>query len=89
VTKWSVVIERRARKDLDQLGSANSERVLRFLYERVARLNNPQQLGGPLKGALTEHWRYRVGDLRILCRIEDDRLVVLVISVGNRREIYR
>ncbi|MCK5880002.1 MAG: type II toxin-antitoxin system RelE/ParE family toxin [Holophagae bacterium] len=53
-------------------------------------LENPRASGDALKGSrLGEFWRYRVGDFRIICRIEDDRLVVLVLRVGHRREIYR
>lgn len=89
MTKWSVVIDPAALKDMDKLGRVNSARVLRFLNDRVSKLENPRQLGGPLKGVLSGVWRYRLGDLRILCRIDDGQLVVLVISVGNRREIYR
>lgn len=89
MSRWSVVIEPSAQKDLRKLGGRDGARVLRFLHDRIGKLDNPWQLGSPLKGQLAEYWRYRVGDLRILCRIEDEKLIVLVIAVGNRREIYR
>lgn len=89
MAKWSVVIEPSARKELDKIGKASRVRVLRFLRDRVAPLENPRQLGGPLKGSLSEFWRYRVGDLRVLCRIEDGKLVVLVVAIGNRGSVYR
>ena len=89
MTSWSIVIEESARKDLNKLGRANSARVLKFLITRVATLSNPRQLGGPLSSPLSGIWRYRVGAIRILAKIEDDRLVVVVVAIGNRREIYR
>lgn len=89
MTKWSVAIGDGARKDLRKIGKANRVRVLEFLRDRISHLENPRQLGGPLKGELSGFWRYRVGDMRLLCRIDDGELVVLVVSVGNRREIYR
>ena len=89
MTAWSIVFDEAARKDLKKLGRADGARVLKFLSTRVAKLANPRQLGRPLTGPLSGLWRYRVGAIRILAKIEDDRLVVIVVAVGNRREIYR
>jgi mRNA interferase RelE/StbE len=75
--------------DLRGLGTTPRIRVLRFLEERVAHAEDPRRLGKPLSGDKTGFWHYRVGDHRILVRIEDQRFIVLVISVGHRREIYR
>jgi len=88
MARWSIVIRPSAEKEIDKLGKANRKRVLRYLYDRVAQLDRPRQLGGPLKGTMSEFWRYRIGDLRILCRIEDDRLIVLVIAVGSNRPLW-
>jgi mRNA interferase RelE/StbE len=58
--------------------------------ERVAKLENPRSLGQALQGSkFGEYWRYRVGDFRIVCEIQDKKVVVLVLRVGHRREIYR
>ena len=63
---------------------------MKFLLERLANLENPRSLGEALQGRhLGEFWRYRVGDYRIVCKIQDDHLVILVIKVGHRREVYR
>ncbi len=58
--------------------------------ERVAALTDPRTLGKNLKGPkMGEYWRYRVGDIRIICNISDGQMTVLVIEIGNRREVYR
>ena len=64
-------------------------RIRDYLERRVAVLDDPRELGEPLKGNFAGLWRYRVGDYRVIAQIQDDRLVVLVVRVGHRREIYR
>jgi len=85
---WKVEISRLAEQQLDDLDKPVSQRILRFLRERVEKLDNPRQIGDPLKGPLRDYWRYRVGDYRIVCLLEYERLVVLVLRVGHRREVY-
>jgi len=77
---WRIKLTPQAEKDLAVLGGAESRRIVRFLRERVAP--DPRALGGPLKGQLKEFWRWRVGDYRILARLEDEQLLVLVDRVG-------
>ncbi|MBS5835542.1 MAG: type II toxin-antitoxin system RelE/ParE family toxin [Neisseria sp.] len=68
----------------------HARRIVRFLRERVAALDNPRSIGEALKGSdLGEFWKYRVGDYRIISKIEDGKMTVLVIRVGNRREVYK
>ncbi len=87
---WKVEIEPSAERELDKLDQQNARRILLFLYERVAKLDNPRNIGEALKGSkLGEFWKYRVGDLRIIASIEDGALRVLVVKIGNRREVYR
>ena len=86
---WSISFEPKADKDLQRLSSGDRARVLRYLYERVAGLDDPRQLGKALKADFAGAWRYRVGDLRIIARLEYDVLVVLVIAVANRADAYR
>lgn len=77
---WKVKLNDKAEKELDKLDKPVAQRILRFLYERVALLDDPRSIGEDLKGSqLGEFWRYRVGDYRIVCRIEDDELYVLVV----------
>ncbi len=86
---WTVEITPEARAAIKSLGATEERRILKFLFERVHGRENPRELGEPLRGNLREFWRYRVGDYRILCRLEDDVLTVLVVHAGHRKEIYR
>lgn len=77
-------------KDLKKIDRQIQQRLIGFLKQRVARLPNPRDLGEPLSGSrLGAYWKYRVGDWRIICDIQDTRIVVRVLRIGNRREIYR
>jgi mRNA interferase RelE/StbE len=79
-----------ADRELGKLDPQQSKRILNFLRERIARLENPRSIGQALHGSrLGEFWKYRVGDYRLICKIEDDRLLILVLRIGHRREIYR
>lgn len=79
-----------AMKDLKKLDRPVQQRLIGFLRERVAQLANPRSIGEALTGAgLGHYWKYRVGDWRIVCDIQDDRVVVRVLRVGNRKEVYR
>jgi len=86
---WRVEFTPEAEKQLAKLDKQSAKRIIKFLKERVASLNDPRSLGDPLKGRLREFWRYRVGDYQILCRIEEGKLLVLVVRVGHRRDVYR
>ena len=87
---WTIDITEAADKILRKISTSDAKRIAGFLYHRVTALENPRQLGQALQGSkLGDLWRYRVGDFRILCKIQDSRLVVLVIEIGHRRDIYR
>ena len=77
------------RSELNRLDRTVQARVVQFPEVRVARNGNPRQFGKPLSGDKAGLWSYRVGDYRIICLIEDERLVVVVVSVGHRRDVYR
>ena len=89
MSRFSVQLEPKAIKDLRRLGSVERGRVLRYLHDRVSNLDDPRQLGSSLSGTLAGLWRYRVGDVRIIANIDDGQLVILVVAVGTRGEIYR
>ena len=87
---WAVELSEGAARELDKFDPQHSRRILKFLRDRLARSEDPRKLGQALQGArLGEFWKYRVGDFRLICKIQDERLVVLVLRVGHRREIYR
>lgn len=87
---WEVELSALAQKNLDQLDPQIARRILAFLHERVAALDDLRSIGQALKGAgLGAFWKYRVGDYRIISSIEDGALRILVVRVGNRREVYR
>ncbi len=79
-----------ALKDLKKIDRSIQERLIGFLKLRVAPLENPRAIGEALGGAkLGGYWKYRAGDWRIICDIQDQRIVVRVLRIGNRREVYR
>jgi mRNA interferase RelE/StbE len=87
---YSVELSEGVDRELDKLDAQHRQRILKFLNERIAKLDDPRSIGQALRGSrLGEFWKYRVGDYRLICRIEDDRLLVLVLRLGHRREIYR
>jgi mRNA interferase RelE/StbE len=86
---WRVDFDRSAARDLRKLGHEGQRLVLSYLRKRIATAENPRRFGQPLTGDLRGLWRYRVADYRIVAAIEEHRLVVLVVSVGHRREVYR
>jgi mRNA interferase RelE/StbE len=86
---WNVKVSPRAQRQLDELDKSVARRISRFLHERIGKLNDPRQIGESLQGTLSEFWRYRVGDYRIICSLEHERLVVLVLRIGHRREVYK
>jgi mRNA interferase RelE/StbE len=87
---WRIEFEDAALKELSKLDQQVARRILTFLRERVAVLDDPRSVGEALKGSrLGEFWKYRVGDYRIITNIEDGVMRILVLKVGNRREVYR
>lgn len=86
---WTIEYADTAKKQLRKLDRSVARRIIDFIDERIASANDPRRLGKPLKGPLGDLWCYRVGDFRILCDIQDGALIVLVLQIGNRREVYR
>ena len=87
---WAIEFDPNALKDLRKLDKPVQVRLIGFLRKRISTLNNPRDLGEALSGQrLGTSWKYRVGDWRMICDIQDQRIVVRVLRVGSRREIYR
>ena len=85
---WRVEFDAAAAHELRRLGHQPQRLILTYLRTRIATAEDPRRFGRPLTGDLKGLWRYRVGDYRIVARIEAHRLVVLVVTVGHRREVY-
>ena len=87
---WRIELSTLAQKNLADLDRPVAVRILTYLHERVAALDDPRSIGEALKGSrLGSLWKYRVGDYRIVADIEDGALLILVVKVGNRRDVYR
>jgi mRNA interferase RelE/StbE len=87
---WIIEIDPKAEKELKKLGSEPAKRILRFVFDRLALLDNPRQLGEALTGSeLGDFWKFRVGDYRLICDIQDKRVRIIVVMVGRRSDIYR
>lgn len=86
--RWTVEFDDRARRELRKLDSPIQREILSYLRERIAGSSDPRAFGKSLRKNLAGLWRYRVGNYRLICRIENERVVVLVLKVGHRREVY-
>lgn len=87
---WKIELAPAALKALKQLDPPVARRLLSFLHQRLAPLDDPRSLGAALQGSRFEDlWRYRVGDYRLIARLQDDTLLILVVHIGHRRDVYR
>ena len=86
---WVYRFDERALKELKKLGPGARADIVAYLDERVAGEGDPRRFGKGLKADLAGLWRYRVGDYRVLCQIRDGELLVLVVVIGHRRDVYR
>ena len=87
---WRIELDPAADRELNKLDPQTTRRILSFLHDRVATLDDPRSIGEALKGSkLNEFWKYRVGDYRIIANIEDGALQILIVRIGHRREVYR
>ncbi len=85
---WTVEYDPRAIRDLNKLGRAIRVDIFDYMQERIAGQESPRRFGKALRHDKFGLWRYRVRDYRIVCELQDDRRIVLVIGVGHRRNIY-
>ena len=86
---WKIEYADTAKGQLRKLDKQTARGIIDFMDERIAGQDNPRNTGKALTGPLGGLWRYRVGDCRVICDIQDGALRVLVVQVGSRREIYR
>jgi mRNA interferase RelE/StbE len=85
---WKIEFDRDAVKDLKKISKPDQKRIIEYLKKRISPLKSPKILGKPLKGEFMGLWRYRVGDYRIICKIEDHDLIILVVIIGHRKNVY-
>jgi mRNA interferase RelE/StbE len=86
---WTIEFAPDAAKELRKLDRAVAARILKTLRTRIATLDDPRTLGSALVGDHAGYWRWRVGDYRIVARIEDERITILVVRIGHRSAVYR
>lgn len=85
---WIIEYDKRVVKDMKKLDSKVQNDILDYFTERISPSPDPRRFGKPLKSAFSGLWRYRIGDYRAICRIEDNRMVILVIRIGHRSKVY-
>ncbi len=87
---WKIELSPLALNNLSQLDPQIARRILKLLHDRLAPMDDPRSVGEALRGSrLGEFWKYRVGDYRIIVSIEDGQLLIFVVRIGTRREVYR
>lgn len=86
---WTIEFERVAAKEFRKLDQHTQRRIRNFLQQRILATNNPRSAGKPLRGPYSELWRYRIGTFRVVAAIQDQQMIVLVVRVSHRREVYK
>lgn len=86
---WTIEFVPAAAKELKALDRQVARRIVKTLEERIAATDDPRTLGVALVGEHAGYWRWRIGDYRVIARVEDERVTILVVRVAHRREVYR
>ena len=86
---WTIEYSPDAIRQLNKLDQPVRRRIFRYLEEHIQKCKNPRHFGEALTANLSRLWRYRVGDFRIICEIQDEKVIVLVLTIGHRREVYK
>ncbi|MDR2892296.1 MAG: type II toxin-antitoxin system RelE/ParE family toxin [Deltaproteobacteria bacterium] len=87
---WQIEFSPEADKALAHLGANAEKQIVKFMRKRVSNLENPRSIVESMKGSrFAGLWRYRSGDYRILCEIQDEKIIILVVLIGHRREVYK
>lgn len=85
---YKVVFTEKAKKELKKLDKQISALIIGWLEKNIESCNNPRAYGKGLTGNKSGQWRYHIGDYRAICEIEDDKVIVLVLEIGHRKNIY-
>ena len=86
---WILEFENAATKELRKLDHQTQKEILSYLRKRIATNEDPRRFGKPLSKELAGLWRYRIRDYRVVCNIEDQKLLVLVVRVAHRKKVYK
>jgi mRNA interferase RelE/StbE len=86
---WTINYAESAKRELRKLDRPAARRIVDFMDNRIAGHSDPRGSGKALTGPLGDLWRYRIGDYRVICDLQDSACLVLVVRIGNRRDVYR
>jgi mRNA interferase RelE/StbE len=86
---WKVEFDDRARKELRKLNKTDQDKILKYLRAKISVSEDPRRFGKPLVGDKVGLWRYRVEDYRVIAKIDDLKITVLVLKIGHRKEVYK
>jgi mRNA interferase RelE/StbE len=86
---WTIEFERSAAREFHKLDPEIQRRIRDFFQQRILTADNPRVAGKPLRGKQANLWRYRIGSWRVIAEIQDHRLIILIVRVGHRGEVYR
>lgn len=86
---WKVQLSDQAIKELKKLDRVNRELILTYIEQRIQDCENPRLFGEPLKENLAGYWRYRIGQYRLICELNDEVVTIYVVTVGHRRQVYQ
>lgn len=87
--KYQVRLEKRAQKNLKKMDPNNARIIMAWISKNLVDCEDPCAYGKSLKGSLKEKWRYRIGDYRLICNIDDENVLILILEAGHRKEIYK
>ena len=85
---WKIEYLKSIQKEVRKIDRKEQQRIKEYLEEKVAKLEDPRELGKALKGEFKELWRYRIGNYRAICEIQDKTITVLVVHIGHRKDVY-
>jgi len=86
---WTIELSRSAERTLKKLDRQTSRRIGEFIDSRLNGTEDPRETGKRLQASLNEYWAYRVGDYRLICELKDNVLVILIVEIGHRSDVYR
>jgi len=87
---WLIKIDKKVNKDFKKIDKKHQKTITNFLINKLSKLDDPRDIGEALKGTvLGNYWKYRVGNYRIITEIRDTELIIRVIKVGHRKDVYK